>query len=37
MGYEDYQLEADINKIYASEAACFVFDEMIQIFGKMDI
>ncbi len=34
MGYEDCQLETDTNKIYASEAACFVVDEMIQIFEK---
>merc|ERR1711973_368581 len=32
-GYEDYQLEAAISKIFASEAAWFVTDEGIQIFG----
>merc|ERR1711988_330145 len=32
-GYEDYQLEAAISKIFASEAAWFVTDEGIQILG----
>jgi len=32
-GYEDYQLEAAISKIFASEAAWFVADEGIQILG----
>merc|ERR1719220_2685669 len=32
-GYEDYQLEAAISKIFASEAAWFVTDEAIQILG----
>lgn len=34
-GYTDYQLEAAISKIYASEAAWFVCDEAIQILGGM--
>ena len=34
-GYTDYQLEAAISKIYASEAAWFVVDEAIQILGGM--
>eukprot|EP00092_Neocalanus_flemingeri_P031376 GFUD01034079.1.p1 GENE.GFUD01034079.1~~GFUD01034079.1.p1 ORF type:complete len:647 (-),score=148.34 GFUD01034079.1:125-2065(-) len=33
--YEDYQLEAAISKIFASEAAWFVTDEAIQILGGM--
>jgi very long chain acyl-CoA dehydrogenase len=33
--YEDYQLEAAISKIYASEAAWFCADEGIQILGGM--
>merc|ERR1712115_225337 len=32
-GYEDYQLEAAISKIFASEAAWFVTDEAIQVLG----
>merc|ERR1712212_360500 len=32
-GYEDYQLEAAISKIFASEAAWFVTDEGIQVLG----
>merc|ERR1711876_2598 len=32
-GYDDYQLEATISKIFASEAAWFVTDEAIQILG----
>merc|ERR1719394_2116681 len=32
-GYEDFQLEAAISKIFASEAAWFVTDEAIQILG----
>jgi very long chain acyl-CoA dehydrogenase len=34
-GYEEYQLEAAISKIFASEAAWFVVDEAIQILGGM--
>jgi very long chain acyl-CoA dehydrogenase len=34
-GYTDYQLEAAISKIYASEAAWFVVDEALQILGGM--
>ena len=34
-GYDDYQLEAAISKIFASEAAWFVTDEGIQILGGM--
>jgi very long chain acyl-CoA dehydrogenase len=34
-GYEEYQLEAAISKICASEAAWFVVDEAIQILGGM--
>lgn len=34
-GYTDFQLEAAISKIYASEAAWFVVDEAIQIHGGM--
>lgn len=34
-GYVDFQLEAAISKIYASEAAWFVVDEAIQILGGM--
>lgn len=32
-GYEDYQLEAAISKIFASEAAWFCTDEAIQVLG----
>merc|ERR1712141_175359 len=32
-GYDDYQLEAAISKIFASEAAWFVTDEAIQNLG----
>merc|ERR1712215_126886 len=32
-GYSDYQLEAAISKIFASESAWFVTDEAIQILG----
>jgi len=34
-GYTDFQLEAAISKIYASEAAWFVVDEAIQTMGGM--
>jgi very long chain acyl-CoA dehydrogenase len=34
-GYTDFQLEAAISKIYASEAAWFVCDETIQTLGGM--
>lgn len=34
-GYTDFQLEAAISKIFASEAAWFVVDEAIQIHGGM--
>ncbi|TRY78408.1 hypothetical protein TCAL_07844 [Tigriopus californicus] len=34
-GYDDYQLEAAISKIFASEAAWFVTDEAIQVLGGM--
>lgn len=34
-GYTDFQLEAAISKVYASEAAWFVVDEAIQILGGM--
>ena len=33
--FQDYQLEAAISKIYASEAAWFVTDEAIQVLGGM--
>merc|ERR1719175_224134 len=32
-GYQDYQLEAAISKIFASEAAWYVTDEAIQVLG----
>merc|ERR1711913_229980 len=32
-GYDDYQLEAAVSKIFASEAAWYVTDEAIQILG----
>ncbi|CAG2122676.1 unnamed protein product, partial [Medioppia subpectinata] len=35
MGYGDYQLEAAVSKIHASEAAWYVCDEAIQILGGM--
>jgi len=34
-GYQDYQLEAAVSKIFSSEAAWFVTDEAIQILGGM--
>lgn len=34
-GYTDFQLEAAISKIFASEACWFVVDEAIQILGGM--
>merc|ERR1712242_554188 len=34
-GYQDYQLEAAISKIFASEATWFVTDEAIQVLGGM--
>ncbi|XP_035210229.1 very long-chain specific acyl-CoA dehydrogenase, mitochondrial-like, partial [Stegodyphus dumicola] len=34
-GYVDFQLEAAISKVFASEAAWFVVDEAIQIMGGM--
>lgn len=34
-GYQDYQLEAAISKIFASEAAWWVTDEAIQVLGGM--
>lgn len=34
-GYQDYQLEAAVSKVFASEAAWFVIDEAIQILGGM--
>merc|ERR1712227_430421 len=34
-GYEEYQLEAAVSKIFSSEAAWFVTDEAIQIFGGL--
>merc|ERR1712048_884752 len=34
-GYDDYQLEAAVSKIFSSEAAWFVTDEAIQIFGGL--
>lgn len=34
-GYQDYQLEAAISKVFASDAAWFVTDEAIQVLGGM--
>merc|ERR1712223_1274598 len=34
-GYQDYQLEAAISKVFASEAAWFVTDEAIQVLGGL--
>lgn len=34
-GYGDYQLEAAISKVYASEAAWYVADECVQGLGGM--
>ena len=34
-GFKDYQLEAAISKIFASEAAWYVVDETLQILGGM--
>ncbi len=34
-GMKDYQLEAAISKVYASEAASYVVDECLQILGGM--
>lgn len=34
-GFKDYQLEAAISKIWASEAAWYVVDETLQILGGM--
>merc|ERR1719429_751212 len=34
-GYDDYQLEAAISKVFASEAAWFVTDEAIQVLGGL--
>lgn len=34
-GMKDYQLEAAISKVFASEAASYVVDECLQILGGM--
>ena len=34
-GAQDYQIEAAISKVFASEAAWFVCDESIQVMGGL--